>query len=377
MKLIYSGFDTITFAVKGGTKAKTLKYLDMQKEKATKEQRDIPVTFGHNRRRGLIGTTGARGGYAYVIKFDGNLGHVICLKKNVSRNEWNTHVKIRALALATYGWEAALARVFKDLDTIGFSKVAISLNRVDYAMDFLNAGIALDPTHIVTHSRTRKAAHNLKINCHSRGQSFETITAGRMPNRQVTIYDKRGEVIETRKPAWFEIWKIDPSDKTQTVHRVEIRLGKQELLNREIRTLSDFRTKVNAAMTHATHVTRYVAPRADDLNISRWPNHPLWTHVQAHVRAHVLKNPNYVEIARVKHVIRAEKFIESKKQILGNMANLSVFGDMPPEEMKERMIKFVSDEFSLITANDDHPFWKSRAKAQERYEFIERDKTFI
>ena len=56
------------------------------------------------------------------------------------------------------------------------------------------------------------------------------------------------------------------------------------------------------------------------------------------------------------------------------MANLSIFEDMPPVQMKERMIKFVTDEFSQIASNDDHPFWKSRAKAQDRYAFIEGGK---
>ena len=352
MQIIYSGFDTILFAVKGSTKAETLKYFDVHKEQAAKEQRDIPVTFGNDQRRGFISSSGTGGGYAFILKFDGDLGHVIRLKRNVSRKQWNAHVQIRALALATYGWEKAMERVFDDLKTIGFFKVEISLNRTDYAMDFLNAGIALDPSHFVAHSRVKKAAYKMDINTHSRGQTFETITAGTMPNRQVTIYDKRSEVIQRRKPAWFEIWGIDPSDITQTVHRVEIRLPKKELYKREIRTLADFRERVNAAMVHATKVIRYVEPRgASDQNISRWPNHPLWDHVQAHVGEHALKNPNYVEIARVKHVIRAQKSLESKKQILGNMANLSIFEDMPPVQMKERMMKFVTDEFSQIASN--------------------------
>ena len=375
MELIYSGFDTIVFAVKGAANPVTLKYLELVKNIAVKEQRDTLTEFDDKRLKGLIAPTGAKGGYAYVLKIQGDLGHVISLKSNINRTQWNAHVKIRALSLAVNGWQTAINKVFSDLDKIGFSAQEISLNRIDYAMDFLNAGIALDPSHFVAHSRAKKAAYKMDINTHSRGQTFETITAGTMPNRQVTIYDKRSEVIQRRKPAWFEIWGIDPSDITQTVHRVEIRLPKKELDKREIRTLADFRERVNAAMVHATKVIRYVEPRgASDQNISRWPNHPLWDHVQVHVGEHALKNPNYVELARVKHVIRAQKSLESKKQILGNMANFSIFEDIPPEKMKDRMMKFVSDEFSQIASNDDHTFWKSRAKAQDRYAFIEGGK---
>ena len=59
--------------------------------------------------------------------------------------------------------------------------------------------------------------------------SYESITLGKNPNRQIIVYDKRGEVIAKRNPAWFEFWDIHPKDMTQTVHRVEIRLYKEEL----------------------------------------------------------------------------------------------------------------------------------------------------
>ena len=193
---------------------------------------------------------------------------------------------------------------------------------------------------------------------------------GKNPNRQIILYDKRGEVIAKRNPAWFEFWDIHPKDMTQTVHRVEIRLYKEELLKREIRTFDELRTKVIAAMIHAAEVIRYVTPREGDQNISRWPNHPLWDHVQAHVRAHMLRNPNYVDPARVKHVIREQKALECRKQVLGNMANLSVFDDMDPEQIKLEMTKFVQDQFSAIQADDSHPFWKSRAKTQDRFSFL-------
>ena len=369
MKLVYSGFDTLVFAVKGAANPVTLKNLELAKNLAAKEQRDAPIEFNEKRLKGLIGPTGVKGGYAYRMTFHGELGHVVSLKSNLNRNEWNAHVKIRALALAAYGWEAALEMVFSDLDAIGFSYHGISLNRVDYAMDYLNAGVTLDPADIVAHARVKKVAHKIEIDTSSRGQSCETVTIGKMPNRQIIIYDKRAEVIKRRNRAWFEIWNIDASDITQTVHRVEIRLGKNELKNSEIVTLEDFKAKVNVALSRAVHVVRYVEPNAD-LNRSRWPNKTIWDHVQSHVREHVLKNPNFVDITRVKHVIRSQKALESSKQILGNMANLSVFENMPTEKIKEHMVQYVEKHFSEIEANDDHPFWKSRVKTQEKFSFL-------
>jgi len=370
MKLIYSGFDTLVFAIKGAAKPSTLKYLEFVKNLAAQDQQDRVIEFDEGKLGGLIGPTGVKGGYAYLMRFHGDLGHVVSLKSNLNRNMWNAHVKIRALALATYGWEAALEMVFNDLEVLGFFGRELSLNRVDYAMDYLNAGITLNPEDIVAHARVKKAANKLEVDTVTRGQNCETVTIGKMPNRQIIIYDKRREVIEKHNRAWFEIWGVDRNDHTQTVHRVEIRLGKNELKKSEIVSLEDFKAKVNAALTRAVHVVRYV--EADTgLNRSRWPNKAIWDHVQTHVRDHVLRNPDFVDVARVKHVLRSQKAIECSKLILGNMANLSVFEDMPRDQMKDRMVKFVKEHFSQIEAQENHPFWKSRAKTQDRFLFLE------
>lgn len=69
-------------------------------------------------------------------------------------------------------------------------------------------------------------------------------------------------------------------------------------------------------------------------------------------------------------MIRSQKALESSKQILGNMANLSVFENMPTEKIKEHMVQYVEKHFSEIEANDDHPFWKSRVKTQEKFSFL-------
>ncbi|MEP1230084.1 MAG: hypothetical protein ABJG88_05360 [Litorimonas sp.] len=369
MKLIYSGFDTLTYAIKGAAEPSSLQRMKLSQEKAKDEQRDIPISFAEGSLKGLIAPTGMKGGYAYILKFGGEIGHVISLKKSLSRDDWNAHVKIRALSLAAYGWEEAMMHVQANLIHIGFRGTQISLNRIDYAMDFLNTGIEPNPRHFVAHSRVKKSAHKLDINSNSRGQTYESVTVGKMPNRQIIFYDKRAEAIERRKPAWFEIWGLDPRDVTQSVHRIEIRLGKNELLNWDIRTLDDMKTRLNAAMTRATHVVRYVRATPNDQNISRWPNHPLWGHVQLHVRDHVLSHNNKVDIARVKHVIKEQKAQERIKLVIGNMAGLSVFQDMNPDRIKEDVLEFIDTQFRQIEANPEHPFWKSRAKTQDRFVF--------
>ena len=135
--------------------------LQIYKQSAKEKQTDVAVNFDDGALRGLIAPTGMKGGYAYIIKLGGELGHVISLKKNLNRQLWNVHVKIRALALACYGWEGAVKRALSDLKRLGVSNHEISLNRVDYAMDYLNAGILLKPADFVAHARVKKTAHKI------------------------------------------------------------------------------------------------------------------------------------------------------------------------------------------------------------------------
>ena len=52
------------------------------------------------------------------------------------------------------------------------------------------------------------------------------------------------------------------------------------------------------------------------------------------------------------------------------MANLSVFEDMNPDSIRDDIIKYMRDEFDLIMANPEHSFWKSKARAQDRFAFL-------
>ena len=96
-------------------------------------------------------------------------------------------------------------------------------------------------------------------------------------------------------------------------------------------------------------------------------------HTKSHtyIQEYVLKSPDQIDIERVKNVIREEKALMYKKLILGNMAGLSVCKDMDHEDIKDGMIKFIEDEFTDIEANEKHPFWASRTKTEDKYNFLE------
>ena len=103
-----------------------------------------------------------------------------------------------------------------------------------------------------------KKAFNVKCKTVKRGQTCESITIGKIPNRQIITYDKRAEAISKRTLAWFEIWGIDKTDTTNTVHRVELRAGKHHLKKNEITSLDDFRAKIKDVFTRDVRAIFYV-----------------------------------------------------------------------------------------------------------------------
>ena len=366
MNIIHSGFDTIVFALKGAAKAKSLDHMQFHKDIAEKAQCDQPISFNNGKVIGMIADKGQQGGYRYVLKLGGDLGHIISIKRNVDRLEWNGYVKIRALALACYGWEEAVRRVFKDLGSIGFYHIDISLNRIDYAIDFLNPDLELNPANVVAHSRAGKVAHNIKINALTRGQSCESITIGKMPNRQVIIYDKRAEVVSKRTLAWFKIWGLDRRERTISIYRTEMRAGKDHLVKNEIRNFDDLRAKGKNMFSRDVRAIRYVDRADNDTNVSRWPNHSIWNHVQAHVQNHMFNTCKHVDIDAVEHVVLDQKIHMHTANALGNLAPVSIYLDMDPEHMVEQMVTYVREQLEDIATDDTHSFWKARARTGDR-----------
>jgi hypothetical protein len=89
----------------------------------------------------------------------------------------------------------------------------VSIGRVDYAIDILHPSFVLDSRNFVVWGRTKIGTHEDLSEQRSAGRSgrFTSVTVGKMPGRQVIVYDKREEVLTKRKLEWPFIW-----DKTLT-----------------------------------------------------------------------------------------------------------------------------------------------------------------
>lgn len=254
----------------------------------------------------------------------------------------------------------------------------ISSNRVDYCMDFLGTNFTLDPTNFITHPRVKSRVQNettvrsvhVDKSAVTQSSTWTSVTLGKMPGRQVIIYDKRWEVIDTHKPFWFNIWNIDKADSSLTVDRVEIRAGKKELQKYNIRNLSQFKAKISDALTHAVHVVRHVLPDDNQSNVSRLTLHPLWQHVQHHVESDLLAYRSYESPNAIREVFRETKRLEYQQQILGNIAGYCACLPESSEALENTIPSIVRDMIEDALRQDDHPFWQSFYRAKERFVFL-------
>lgn len=379
MKLLYAGFDTIDVAFKGAFPVATIEILKAAREEAAKRQQPVLVQLGPERVAMHVEPSGLRGGYAFRAS-TGPLGEVLAFKADTDPHEWNCFASIRASTLAAYGYHAARDQLFARLSAAGFIVTGHSVNRIDYALDFLVRAFELRLDSFVAHARTKIRPHWGSATAGDpnqpsavfRGRRLESVTIGKMPGRQIIVYDKRGAAIAQRKLFWFKLWKIDRADPTAQVYRVEIRAGKKELKDRwGIRTFDDVERVIGDVARHALDEVRYVAPSQGDSNVTRQRLDPLWAATRARVerglfdfRAGLLPN----QLREVERQLAIDTYTSL---VLGNLAGLAVAEGMDDEEIESELPERVRQ--LVINAMNDSGGKIQRCveRARERLHFID------
>ena len=295
----------------------------------------------------------------------GLCGSDIAFKKCLSREKYNGFVEISSACLLVNGWRNAIERELEHVKALGFHVVSITINRVDYCIDFLDVAIDINPRDFVAHSRVKKLSYNesTSVNEHvemgrdhvevrtvSQAVSVKSITLGKMPGRQVILYDKRAEVIERRKLYWFDAWGINPRDPTRTVHRVEVRAGKNHLLKYRIRSLEDFEQHIGHVLSESVRAIRWIKPTCENNNVTRAPLHPLWSRVQIHMDNAMAPHKTPIDEEVITTRMRENKVLEYKQQVKGNLGGLLGVKGVEYENMKREMeclILEISDELTM------------------------------
>jgi len=373
MEIVHSGFDSLYFSIQGALSAKAVKRYEGLKALAVQQDANEAFHLTGESTRYLIQPNGKRGGYTYLID-TGLVGSTICFKTSLARDQHNGFVEISSACLLAHGWRTSVEQALAHVKALGFHVVSISMNRVDYCIDFLDARIDIHPRDFIAHSRVKKWAFHepLSVTDHVEMRSVaqsghvQSLTFGTMPGRQVIVYNKRAEVIEKRKHYWFDAWGIDRNDTTRTVHRVEVRAGKDHLTKKGIRTLEDFEAHIGLILTDAVMVIRWVQRSPTDANVTRAPLHPVWEAVQTHIADALAPYTAPLTTEVITERLRENKRLEYKQQVIGNLGGYLGCGGVAYEDMQVEMESLIA-EITHQLRGDTHPIMKTYTKIKEKW----------
>lgn len=289
MQLIYRGFDKLDIAFKCDISTAFMAALE-EKQSEARDTRQ-PALLAFNGAKMRVGDSGSRGGYAFRADTGAEGGNWV-FKRPKRSDPWGIRVSVRALPLMLYGLGGVRDDLYEFLSRVGCSPRLgdESIARIDYAMDFLVPEFALEPEHFVMHSHSNRSDHVDKINelnRNGRSGRVTSVTVGKMPGRQVIVYDKRAEIVASQKMEMFEVWNANlkamgrpplyaHDEGKFDIWRVEVRAGKDDLKKRwnaaSWARVDDIAGDIFLSTLDAI---RYATPTGDT-NRSRWPNHQLW-----------------------------------------------------------------------------------------------------
>lgn len=329
MELLYRGFDGLDVSFKGQIAAQFAEALERAKADAQKFRSQAALEWN-----GIclsVFESGARGGYAYTAT-TGEFGATWFFKKPNTSDPWGVRVSCNSFFLALHGLGEARSRIYA---TMAALEVALapnpeSIGRVDYALDFLAPGFTLNPEHFVMHSNARRSDHIEPdpLTVDGRSGRVTSVTIGKMPGRQVIVYDKRAEVIAKGKVGWWVIWDakrarmdapplIRDNPSACTIWRVEVRAGKKHLKDRwGITSWSDLDSRFGDMLAAALDTVRHTSPVGDS-NRSRWPDSALWQAVRIHSDDDLFEMRNFANPDLIKRVQRDEHDKLLAHQMLG------------------------------------------------------------
>ncbi|MFD2138213.1 hypothetical protein ACFSLT_28580 [Novosphingobium resinovorum] len=301
IELLYRGFDGLDVSFQAQIPAALSQALEAAKAEAQKFRSAMP--FEWNGVHMTIAESGARNGYAFVAS-TGDFGATWFFKKPNIYDPWGVRVSCSSFLLATKGLGGARAEIYAVLDALGIvvPPGGESIGRVDYALDFLAPGFVLSSEHFIMPSNTGWKLHADAQEFNENGKSgrVSSVTVGKMPRRQIIVYDKRAEIIAKRKLAWWEIWDanrvacgleplIRDDPRSHAVWRVEIRAGKHHLKEEwKITKWSNLHDHFGDLVAETLRKVRHVSPNGDS-NRSRWPESALWQAVRAEVEHDLLE----------------------------------------------------------------------------------------
>lgn len=360
MIVLHAGFDGLDLALRAIAPPELIEILEPAKTFAAEQMAEARVTY--NDVTFNVAASGGTGGYAYRID-TGPMGATWFIKKPNAKDHWGIRVSFKSRPLALLGLEKVRADFEATCLKLGLRVPlgGVSIGRVDFAVDVLISRFELEPTDFVVHARTNRRSHSDLAEMTTNGPSgrYTSVTFGKMPGRQVIVYDKFEEVLKRNKFEWPMIWNselsrlglplLDMSDRSNsTIWRIELRLGKKALRDR--RNIRGWASLYNELQNEMDQLAEDVTLRrtSEDSNRSRWPLHPLWRVLKDAVSNGLFDHTESVAYEEVQEADLLQKRSEFIRTIAAHAVTLAVLerneaGRFPDflHEMPERIMQFI------------------------------------
>jgi len=357
--IVHSGFDGLKFTIQTDISPELREKLASAKAHAKETFSDCILKFGPISLS--VSGKGARGFTTHT----GDHGAVWLFQdpEDPIPNNPGITVDFRAFGLAVSGLEGAEAHFRECMDEFGIKYVEAQLRitRADFAVDFLAPWFEPNREFLILPPGTKSTEYTgvNETETVSSGSRVVGLRAGAVANRQLAIYDKRAEVIQTNKMGWLTIWNaalkaegeppLDLTDRnTSQVWRFELRLGSKQLRNRfEMRSWQDVHDAVGDAFTDSLRRIRYCIPTSD-ANRARWPTHGLWRQFTRVINDELLQNCAGVLPSDVIYANRIAKMREIDALLSGVFITRAAISDVSGDEFEEFMERHVESLMLLI-----------------------------
>jgi len=371
--VVYQGVDTLDLADQGALPQTVLDQLEDARNFAEAQQNDKhgePVLLGPNQRKFFVKAHGKKGGYRYTL-IDDPTGAIFSIKRDTRPQIWSFFVSARAAGLLSRSYEGMKQHILDCLTDMGATLGEVSVNRLDYAIDIATPEFVLDMRNFIAPRKAKIGCYfsndydlddfgdkipkshpePLPVGSIMRGGRFESVTMGKMPGRQVIIYDKMQAAKDLKTDYWFPAWGIHKDDPAIQVWRVEIRAGR-EALKRYIqapntRTFENVEAVLPAFLQEALSEIRYVLERLDDSNVTCSEVHPLWTTAQEAAKRLPAGDRPALPPSYVLELMRKNLHAMAEAQAFGNLNNLLTLEGMTPEQIEADFQKLAAQRAAI------------------------------
>jgi hypothetical protein len=338
-QILYSNFDKLQMAFKANFLKEHLDLLEETKKKA-QETHEKELIFLN----GVPVHVDEKGMQRYKYSFKTEEENIYFVNDSNKEDAYNLIIAISSKSFMLYGYSESIARIKRNLQTWGVEIKKEALSRVDFCVDFLvpddfeiepNNFIRHQNTSLHTYGKTAKIAEEPAEQDDTYiayyGGKIETCTVGKMPNKQITIYNKTNEIKKRKKNEWYDVWKVKEGSR---VFRVEIRAGKDYLKDYwNMRSFKDLEEMAGDMFLKLTQTIRYTQQATEKRDYKAL--HPIWAMVREQLQNVFSYSVNGLDNNKLKEVKREEKINLLNKHLEGLGTTLAFFTNASAEKVNQ------------------------------------------